>query len=70
MNTSENNIDANLIIQVFQEKLNQLNTELVVKEALIRHLNVQIQDLNNYIMTIQPKQKIEKNKKENTDEFE
>lgn len=39
----ESNLDVNLIIQSFQEKVSQLMTELVVKEATIKQLVSQIQ---------------------------
>ena len=41
----EQNIDINLIIQSFQERISQLITEVVVKEATIKQLNMQIQTL-------------------------
>ena len=47
---NEQNLDVNLIIQAFQEKVNQLTTELVVKEATIKQLMMQasqIQPLND-----------------------
>lgn len=34
----ESNLDVNLIIMSFQEKLSQLTTELVIKDATIKHL--------------------------------
>ena len=39
------NLDVNLIIQTFQEKVTQLMTELVVKEATVKQLSLQIQQL-------------------------
>jgi hypothetical protein len=44
----ESNLDVNLIIQTFQEKLSQLTTDLVVKEATIKQLNLVIQDLQTH----------------------
>jgi len=41
----ESNLDVNLIIQTFQEKVSQLITELVVKEATIKQMSLQIQQL-------------------------
>ena len=41
----ESNLDVNLIIQTFQEKVSQLMTELVVKEATIKQLSLQVQQL-------------------------
>jgi hypothetical protein len=43
----ESNLDVNLIIQTFQEKVSQLMTELVVKEATVKQLSLQIQQLQN-----------------------
>lgn len=40
---NEQNLDINLVIQSFQEKVNQLTTELVIKEATIKQLMNQIQ---------------------------
>lgn len=42
---NDQNIDINLIVQAFQEKITQLITEVVVKEATIKQLAAQIQDL-------------------------
>lgn len=44
---NEQNLDINLIIQSFQEKLNQLTTELVVKEATIKQLTTQLEQLSS-----------------------
>lgn len=41
----ENNLDINLVIQSFQEKVNQLITENVVKDATIKQLSAQIDSL-------------------------
>lgn len=43
----EQNLDINLIIQSFQEKVNQLITENVVKDATIKHLSAQLDALND-----------------------
>jgi hypothetical protein len=40
-----NNLDVNLIIQSFQEKVTQLTVELVVKDATIKQLLEQIKQL-------------------------
>jgi hypothetical protein len=42
---NEQNLDVNLIIQSFQEKVSALVTEVVVKDATIKQLNTQIQSL-------------------------
>jgi hypothetical protein len=39
------NLDINLIIQTFQEKISQLIVELVVKEATIKQLTDQIRQM-------------------------
>ncbi len=35
-NSNDFNLDVNIIISIFQEKLNSLMTELVIKEATIK----------------------------------
>lgn len=42
---NDQNIDVNLIIQSFQEKISQLITEVVVKDATIKQLTLQLQQL-------------------------
>jgi hypothetical protein len=42
----ESNLDVNLIIQSFQEKVTALVTEVVVKDATIKQLTAQIQTLS------------------------
>jgi uncharacterized coiled-coil protein SlyX len=44
---NDQNIDVNLIIQSFQERINQLMTEVVVKDATIRQLSAQIQEIES-----------------------
>lgn len=44
---NDQNIDVNLIIQSFQERINQLMTEVVVKDATIKQLSVQIQEIES-----------------------
>lgn len=41
----DNNLDINLIIQTFQEKISQLMVELVVKEATIKQLTEQLRQM-------------------------
>jgi hypothetical protein len=43
MNNQE--LDVNLIIQSFQEKLTQMTTELVIKDATIKQLTLQLQQI-------------------------
>lgn len=40
---SNQDIDVNLIIQSFQEKISQLTTELVIKDATIKQLMLQME---------------------------
>jgi hypothetical protein len=44
----ESNLDVNLIIQTFQEKIAQLTTDLVVKEATIKQLNAMLVGMSNH----------------------
>jgi len=46
---NDSNLDVNLIIAVFQEKLSNLMTELVVKEATIKQQTNIIQRLKGQI---------------------
>jgi hypothetical protein len=39
---NDQNIDINLIVQSFQEKISQLITEVVVKDATIKQLTLQL----------------------------
>ena len=39
----DSNLDINLIIATFQEKLNQIMTELIIKEATIKQLTTIIE---------------------------
>lgn len=41
---NDQNIDVNLIIQSFQERISQLITEVVIKDATIKQLNAIIQN--------------------------
>lgn len=41
----DRNLDINLIVQSFQEKINQLMTETIVKDATIKQLTAQIQSM-------------------------
>ena len=42
----DSNLDVNLIIQSFQEKIAQLITELVVKDATIKQLSLQLESIH------------------------
>jgi hypothetical protein len=39
---NDQNIDINLIVQSFQERISQLTTEVVVKDATIKQLTLQL----------------------------
>lgn len=41
----ETNIDVNILIQTFSEKINQLSNDLVLKEAVIKQLMFKINEL-------------------------
>jgi hypothetical protein len=51
---NNSNLDVNLILQAFQDRLAQLNSELIIKEATIKHLTNHINNLTN---ETNPKQK-------------
>lgn len=44
----DSNLDINLIIATFQEKLNQIMTELIIKEATIKQLTTIIERQKGY----------------------
>jgi hypothetical protein len=44
----ESNLDINIIIQTFQEKIAQLTTDIVVKEATIKQLNAMLVQMSNH----------------------
>jgi len=60
------NLDANVVIQVFSERLNALTTEIVVKDATIRQLTAQIESLTAANTT---KTATTSSKKSNDEEF-
>jgi len=39
---NDQNIDINLIVQSFQERISQLTTEVVIKDATIKQLTLQL----------------------------
>jgi methanogenic corrinoid protein MtbC1 len=41
----QDNIDVNLLIQSFSEKITQLTNDLIIKDTIIKQLNVQIENL-------------------------
>lgn len=60
------NLDANVVIQVFSERLNAMTTEMVVKDATIRQLTAQIESLTAANAT---KTATTSSKKNNDEEF-
>ncbi len=58
-----NDIDINILVQTFNEKMAQMMTEIVIKEATIKQLSAQIEQLTAQQKTI-------KTTKTKTDEFE
>jgi len=47
-NNNDSNLDINLIIATFQEKLSQVMTELIIKEATIKQLTAIIERQKGY----------------------
>ena len=47
-----NDLDINILVQTFNEKISQMMTEIIVKEATIKQLNIQIQQLNENIKPV------------------
>lgn len=45
----EQNLDINLVIQAFQEKVSQLTAESIVKEATIKQLSARIEELEKQL---------------------
>lgn len=58
-----NDLDINILIQTFNERMAQMMTEIVIKEATIKQLTAQIEQL-----TVQ--QKTVKTTKTKTEDFE
>jgi hypothetical protein len=40
-------IDVNILIQVFNEKISSLMTDIIVKDTTIRQLSIQLESLKN-----------------------
>jgi len=62
------NLDVNILVQVFNEKISSLMTELVVKEATIRQLNNEMQKLLDTIRAPKTPKKQEDTKQ--SDDFQ
>lgn len=43
----QDNIDVNLLIQSFSEKITQLTNDLIIKDTIIKQLNAHIEKLVN-----------------------
>ena len=60
-------LDINILVQTFSEKIGQLTTDLVVKEATIKQLNIKVANL---IAAMQPAKTEKIIKQTKTDNFE
>ena len=60
-------LDINILVQTFSEKIGQLATDLIVKEATSKQLNIKISDL---IAAMQPGKTEKLIKQTKTDNFE
>jgi prefoldin subunit 5 len=58
-----NDLDINILVQTFNERMAQMMTEIVIKEATIKQLSAQIEQLPAQQKTIKTTQT-------KTDEFE
>ena len=58
-----NDLDINILIQTFNERMAQMMTEIVIKEATIKQLTAQIEQLT-------AQQKTVKTTKTKTEDFE
>lgn len=47
-----NDIDINILVQTFNERMSQMMTEIVIKEATIKQLTAQIEKLTTQQKTI------------------
>lgn len=57
-----NDLDINILVQTFNERMSQMMTEIVIKEATIKQLTAQIEQLTAQQKTVKTKTK--------SDEFE
>ena len=60
-------LDINILVQTFSEKIGQLTTDLVIKEATIKQLNIKVANL---IAAMQPGKTEKTIKQTKTDNFE
>ena len=47
-----NDLDVNLLVQTFNERMSQMMTEIVIKEATIKQLTAQIEQLTAQQKTV------------------
>jgi len=47
-----NDLDINILIQVFNERMSQMMTEIVIKEKTIKQLTAQIQQLTENVKPV------------------
>lgn len=41
----ENNLDVNILIKTFSDRINQMTSDLIVKDAMIAQLTMQLESL-------------------------
>ena len=54
-----NDLDINILVQTFNERMSQMMTEIVIKEATIKQLTAQIEQLAAQQKTVKTKTKSE-----------
>ena len=54
-----NDLDINILVQTFNERMAQMMTEIVIKEATIKQLTAQIEQLTVQEKTVKTKTKTE-----------
>ena len=52
-------LDVNILIQTFNERMSQMMTEIVIKEATIKQMTAQIEQLTAQQKTVKTKTKTE-----------
>lgn len=52
-------LDINILIQTFNERMSQMMTEIVIKEATIKQMTAQIEQLTAQQKTVKTKTKTE-----------
>ena len=65
-----NDLDVNILVQTFNERLAALTTEVVIKEATIKQLKIEIEKMMEVIRTPKTnKKEINKEQNDNSQEF-